>query len=277
MPSDAVAVAEALLDIGGVGFRVQVPITFKSGIVSPVYCDNRTFPFWPAAWTRVIEGFRRLLQEEPIAFDIIGGIEAAGIPHSAALGYALQQPSIFIRKQPKEHGKKARIEGGDVLGKRVVLVEDLVTTGASSLSGVQALRDAGAAVTDCLAIISYGFPEAVQAFQDAGVTLHTLTSFEHVLQGALHRGMLTQSDAAAVRDWLGDPHGWPRDAVRDERRLPCPSQAGRPHARGEFPALRRPGSGPHKDAPHQVLQPPQPGRRFLLPRDRRHRGVRLRL
>src|SRR5579875_587055 len=181
MPVEASEVARALLQIGGVGFRLDDPITFKSGIVSPVYCDNRTFPFWPLEWKKVIEGFSAMIERENISFDVIGGIEAAGIPHSAALGYAMQKPSIFIRKQPKEHGKRARIEGGDVRGKRVLLVEDLVTTGSSSLSGVQALRDAEAIVTDCLAIISYGFAEAELAFETARVRLHTLTNFETVL------------------------------------------------------------------------------------------------
>ena len=170
MPADASGIAEALLAIGGVGFRVDDPITFKSGIVSPVYCDNRTFPFWPRQWTEVIQGFAALIDDEGLRCDVIGGIEAAGIPHSAALGYATQRPSVFIRKQPKEHGKRARIEGGDVTGKHVLLVEDLVTTGGSSLSAVHALREAGATVTDCLAIISYGFAEARQsAFRDAAV------------------------------------------------------------------------------------------------------------
>ncbi len=202
------AIAEALLAIGGVGFRLSDPITFKSGIVSPVYCDNRTFPFWPAQWKQVIEGFAALTKRAGLPFDVIGGIEAAGIPHSAALGYATGLPSIFIRKQAKEHGKRNRIEGGDVAGKRVLLVEDLVTTGSSSLSGVTALREAGATVTDCLAIISYGFAEARQAFAAAGITLHTLTDFEAVLSGAIQRGLLDETGAAAVRDWLSDPHGW---------------------------------------------------------------------
>ncbi len=202
------SVAEALLAIGGVGFRLDHPITFKSGIVSPVYCDNRTFPFWPAQWKKVIAGFASLLDREGIGFDVIGGLETAGIPHSSALGYAMERPSVFIRKQPKEHGKRARIEGGNVQGTRVLLVEDLVTTGGSSLSGVQALRDEGAIVTDCLAIISYGFDEAVQAFAAAGVNLHTLTSFESVLQAALTQSVLDSESADAVRDWLRDPHGW---------------------------------------------------------------------
>lgn len=208
MPVDADAIAEALLDIGGVGFRLDDPITFKSGIVSPVYCDNRTFPFWPAEWTRVIGGFIALIDREGLPCEVIGGIEAAGIPHSAALGYALQRPSVFVRKQVKEHGKKARIEGGDVAGRRVLLVEDLVTTGSSSLSGVQALRDAGASVTDCLAIISYGFAEAREAFAAQQVRLHTLTNFGSVLRIAVKRHVLNEQDAATVENWMRDPHGW---------------------------------------------------------------------
>ena len=204
----AYAVASALLSIGGVGFRLEDPITFKSGIISPVYCDNRTFPYWPAEWKQVIAGFAAMIASRGIAYDAIGGIEAAGIPHSAALGYAMGKPSLFIRKQPKEHGKRARIEGGDVDGKRVLLVEDLVTTGGSSLSGVTALREAGATVTDCLAIISYGFPEAGGAFAAAGVTLHTLTNFEVVLRIARERGMLDADGSAEIEAWLADPHGW---------------------------------------------------------------------
>ena len=120
----------------------------------------------------------------------------------------MRQPSIFIRKAAKEHGTKKRVEGGDVSGKRVLLVEDLVTTGGSSLSGVEALRAEGAAVTDCLAIISYGFAEASEAFERAGVKLHTLTDFETVLDVVTAHGTLNTSAAEQIRLWLRDPHGW---------------------------------------------------------------------
>ncbi|MES2391847.1 MAG: phosphoribosyltransferase family protein, partial [Acidobacteriota bacterium] len=139
---------------------------------------------------------------------VVGGIEAAGIPHSAALGFAMQRPSVFIRKEAKGHGAKKRVEGGDVAGKRVMLVEDLVTTGMSSLAAVEALREEGAIVTDCLAIISYGFVEGKEAFAKAGVMLHALTSFEEVLQVELKSGARDEVSAAIVRDWLGDPQGW---------------------------------------------------------------------
>jgi orotate phosphoribosyltransferase len=201
-------VAEALIEIKGVGFRPFDPITFKSGLKSPVYCDNRTFPFWPKQWAKVIHGFEKLIVDGNISFDVIGGIEAAGIPHSAALGFSMAKPSIFIRKEAKEHGTKKRVEGGDVSGKRVLLVEDLVTTGGSSLSGIEALRAEGAIVTDCLAIISYGFSDAMEQFAAAGVKLHPLTTFETVLEIAEARSMIDAAGAASVRDWLKDPHGW---------------------------------------------------------------------
>ena len=201
-------VAQALIDIKGVGFRPNDPITFKSGLKSPVYCDNRMFPFWPAQWATVIAGFQETIAADNISFDVIGGIEAAGIPHSAALGFATAMPSIFIRKEAKEHGTKKRVEGGKVNGKRVLLVEDLVTTGMSSLSGVEALRAEGAIVEDCLAIISYNFPDAVEQFKKAGVRLHPLTTFEVVLDIATTRALIDEEGASSVRDWLNDPRGW---------------------------------------------------------------------
>ena len=201
-------IAESLIVIDGVGFRPSAPITFKSGIQSPVYCDNRRFPFWPEHWTKVIRGLEQLIAERAISLDIVGGVEAAGIPHSAALGFHMQKPSIFIRKEPKGHGTKKRVEGGDVAGKRVVLVEDLVTTGSSSMAAIEALRDEGAVVTDCLAIISYGFPEAIELFAQHAIKLHTTTSFESVLAVALERSLITDVDASIVRDWLKNPRAW---------------------------------------------------------------------
>jgi orotate phosphoribosyltransferase len=201
-------IAEALLAIGGVGFKPDAPITFKSGIKSPVYCDNRRFPFWPQEWVKVIRGFEALIADRGIGVDVVGGVEAAGIPHSAALGFAMRKPSVFVRKEAKEHGTKKRVEGGDVTGLRVVLVEDLVTTGMSSLAAIEALRNEGAVVSDCLAIISYGFAEAAALFAERGVRLHAATTFEDVLRVALEQGTIDAGGAAVVRDWLGDPRGW---------------------------------------------------------------------
>lgn len=199
-------IARTLLAIHAVGFTPQAPVTFKSGIRSPVYVDNRRLPFHPQEWRRVIEGFVTLIESRTIEFDVIAGIETAGIPHSAALAYTLERPSVFVRKEAKTHGTRSRIEGGDVAGRRVLLIEDLVTTGSSSLSGIAALREAGAQVTDCLAILSYDFEEARAGFEAAAVHLHTLTSFADLLSEA--RLTLPSTTIDAVEDWLRDPHGW---------------------------------------------------------------------
>lgn len=201
-------VARALLSIKAVGYTPDTPITFKSGIQSPVYVDNRRLPYWPEQWRVVIDGFAEIMQTDLQAVEVIAGIETAGIPHSAALGYALAKPSVFVRKQPKDHGTKSRIEGGDVAGKRVVLVEDLVTTGSSSLAGVEPLREAGAVVTDCLTIITYGFEDTQERFARAGVRLWALTTFEVVFALAAAEGYFSADAAAVVQNWRAEPVGW---------------------------------------------------------------------
>lgn len=208
MTSVKADVAQSLLKIGAVGFTPDRPITFKSGILSPVYVDNRRLPYYPGEWREVIAAFQQVIQEKGIHFDVIAGIETAGIPHSAALGFASQKSSVFVRKATKDHGTKKRVEGGDVRGKTVLLIEDHITTGGSSLSGVEALRAEGATVTHCLAITSYEFAEAVENFQAAEVTLETLTSFSAILQQAEKSKALSTANRELIEDWLRDPHGW---------------------------------------------------------------------
>lgn len=193
--------AHTLLDIQALGYSPDEPLTFKSGIVSPIYVDNRRLPYQPDAWHAIIDDFRALVEREKLSFDVIAGIETAGIPHGAALAYALRQPFVFVRKQPKDHGTKRRVEGGDVTGKRVLLVEDLITTGGSSLSGAHALIDEGAQVIACLAIFSYGFPQADEAFAQAGIPLRTLTTLPELLSAAQQSGYLSPEALATVNAW----------------------------------------------------------------------------
>jgi orotate phosphoribosyltransferase len=208
MSNRTTRVAQVLIEIEAIGFSPDAPVTFKSGIVSPVYVDNRTLPYWPEQWHTVLAAFQQLIREDNIQSEVIAGMAAAGIPHSAVLGYILRKPSVFVRKEVKEHGTGRLVEGGDVQGKRVALVEDLVTTGSSSLAGVRALREAGAVVSDCLAIISYGFDEARAAFDEADVRLHTLTSFNVVVAEALKIGLFGAEEKSVIEDWFHDPHGW---------------------------------------------------------------------
>lgn len=199
-------IAHALLGIGAVGFATEEPITFKSGLLSPVYIDNRQLIYWPEQWRTIVQGFKAMASG--LQFDIIAGIETAGIPHSSALAYEMAVPSVFVRKQVKAHGTRSRVEGGSVDGKRVLLIEDLVTTGGSSLAGVAALREDGAEVTDCLCITTYGFAMSGSAFKALKVQLHPLVTFDVIIQTAHELGYFDTDKLAIIQDWRRNPHEW---------------------------------------------------------------------
>lgn len=203
-----IAVAHALLDIGAVGFTPDKPITFKSGILSPVYVDNRRLPYHPQQWHTIIDAFVRRIRDEHLAFDIIAGVAVGGVPHSAALAYTLRCPSVFVRKESKGYGKNQRVEGGSVTSQRVLMIEDLITTGSSALTAIEALRAEGAIVQDLCAIVSYGFSEATQALVGADITLHTLIDFPTILEVARQRGQLTSEQETTIKAWLANPHAW---------------------------------------------------------------------
>lgn len=202
------AVAEVLLEIQAIKFVTAAPLTLKSGMRSPLYVDNRVLPFHPKAWRTVLAAWQSKIAEHGLAFDCLAGIETAGIPHSAALGYILEKPSVFVRKKAKDHGTKSKVEGGDVTGKSVLLIEDHVTTGGSSLAGVESLREAGGQVDVCLSITWYDFLETRQAFDDAEVALYTLTNVSQILDVAVERQIVSNEDNAVIRDWLVDPQSW---------------------------------------------------------------------
>lgn len=202
------SIARALLEIGAVGFSPQAPNTFKSGIVSPVYVDNRRLIYHPQQWHVIIAGFKSFIESQGLQYDVIAGVAVGGVPHSSALAYLSKKPAIFVRKETKGHGMAQRVEGGDVAGKTVLLLEDLVTTGGSCLSGIDAIRKSGAIVDDVVAIVSYGFAEATSAFTQAGVKLHTLTDLATILDLAQDLGMFSANDAGMIRDWFKNPHSW---------------------------------------------------------------------
>jgi orotate phosphoribosyltransferase len=201
-------IARAILEIGAVGFKPTEPLTFKSGIISPVYVDNRIFPAYPDKFKLVIDGFENLIKEKKLDFDMVAGIAVGGIPYSAVLGFQIKRPSVFVRKESKGYGKNKRVEGGDVNGEKILLVEDLVSTGSSSLSGVRALREEGAIVSDCVIIVSYEFPESKENFEKEKVKLHALTNFPTIFEQAVEMKKITEDEKKIVEDWYSDPWGW---------------------------------------------------------------------
>jgi orotate phosphoribosyltransferase len=208
--SDARAreVARALVEASALTYQAGAPVTFRSGLRSPLYVDGRRLISHPGPWRVVIDALRTAIEREAIAVDAVAGVETAGIPHSSALAYAASLPSVFVRKVAKGHGLGRRVEGGDVAGRRVVLIEDLVTTGGSSLDAVDALRDAGATVVDVVAIATYGFAGMAEAFAGAGVRLSVLTTVAAIVDEAEAAGRLDRAAAADIRAWLADPTAW---------------------------------------------------------------------
>lgn len=209
-------IAQILLKNNCIGFALEKPITFKSGLISPVYIDNRTLPFFPQDWKIVIEGFKQLIASNKLEFDIIAGIETAGIPHSAALGFSVQKPSVFVRKQAKDHGTKKMVEGGVVKDHKILLIEDHITTGMSSLKGVDSIRNEGGIVENCLSITSYAFSRSASEFANKKVALHTLTDFPAILEEAIKMNKISTDQKTAIESWLANPWDWAKNRLTEK-------------------------------------------------------------
>lgn len=201
-------IARDLLSIGAVALRPDDPFTWASGRLSPVYTDNRLILSYPAVRDRVAAAFAEAV--EGVGVDAVSATATAGIPHGALLADRTGLPFSYVRAQAKGHGRQNRIEGHVERGQRVVLVEDLVSTGGSVLSAAEALGEAGAEVVLALAVFSYGFPEADAAFASAGLPLVTLTDFPTLAEAARATGALGPDAWAVLDAWRRDPAGWSR-------------------------------------------------------------------
>ena len=199
--------AEHLVGYGAVTF-LEAPMRLKSGLVTPIYVDNRSLTAHPDAWRDIIETMASRIAELGLEFDVVAGVEGAGVSHAAALAYRLSKPSIFVRSQPKTYGDKSRIEGADVKGKRVLIIEDHISTGLSLLSAVEALKAEGALVTDCLAITSFGIDETKKLFEKEAVVCHEMLGFEKVIDKAIETKRLDAEQKEVLTDWLANPWTW---------------------------------------------------------------------
>ncbi len=196
--------AEELLRIGAVVFSPDEPFTWASGIRSPVYVDNRLTLAHPEVRRQICAAFAAFADREKLAIDAVVGTATAGIPHAAWLADRLGLPMAYVRGSAKQHGRLNKVEGGLEGGMRVVLVEDLVSTGGSSLNAVGALHAVGVHVLAVLAIFTYELRAAAEAFRAAGVPLHVLTDFSTVFRTALRDGHFTDEQTAHVMDWHRD-------------------------------------------------------------------------
>ena len=206
MSNSAESIARNLLQINAIKLSPQKPFTWASGIKSPIYCDNRLTLSYPSLRTEIIQAFTEVVKG--LDFDVVGGIATAGIPHGALLADRLEKPYLYVRSQAKAHGRQNKIEGKLTKGDKVLLVEDLISTGMSSLQAVDAVREAGGQVDTVLSIFNYGFQRAVDAFEAKNCTFVSLSNYDILLKQAVLNGYLESDQLALLSRWKEDPENW---------------------------------------------------------------------
>ncbi len=212
-PADSVTarrVAGWLLDSEAVRLRPADPFTWSSGWRSPIYCDNRVTLAFPEIRTAIAEALEAATRQHFAAAEAVAGVATAGIAQGALLAERLGLPFSYVRPQPKSHGMGNQIEGRVMPGQRIVLVEDLISTGGSSLKAAEALRSAGAEVVGMLAVFTYGFPQAERAFQAAQIPLVCLSDYAALLTEAQARSVIGEEELAHLSAWREAPEVWGR-------------------------------------------------------------------
>lgn len=194
-------IARQLLNIGAVELRPQDPFTWASGIKSPIYCDNRLTMSYPAVRKEIAKGLAGLIQESYPDCEVVAGTATAGIPHAAWVSDLLDLPMVYVRSKAKEHGQGNMIEGKVEPGKKVVVVEDLISKGGSVLQAAEGLKAAGFDVLGIVAIFTYDLPQSIQSITGAGFTFHTLTNFPALVEEAVEMNAISEEDLPMLADW----------------------------------------------------------------------------
>lgn len=203
-------IALRLLQINAIKLSPQNPFTWASGIKSPIYCDNRLVLSYPDIRRSIIEAFAGLAETfEP--YDLIAGVATAGIAHGALLAQHLDKPFAYVRSKPKGHGRQNMIEGLIKEGQRILVIEDLISTGGSSLAAVHALRERGCKVVATLAIFQYNFEQAAMRFKEADCPFETLTDYKALLSAARTQSMFGDDELSLLEKWYQDPHNWGKE------------------------------------------------------------------
>lgn len=200
--------AAKLLDVKAIKLQPDAPFTWASGWKSPFYCDNRKTLSFPALRSFVKIELARLIMEQFPEADAVAGVATGAIAQGALVADELGLPFAYVRSKPKDHGLANLIEGELPTGAKVVVVEDLISTGGSSLKAVEALRNVGFEVVGMVASYTYGFDVAKQAFEDAKVQLLTLTNYEAVLEAALQTGYISNDQIPTLNEWRSNPSEW---------------------------------------------------------------------
>jgi orotate phosphoribosyltransferase len=202
------AVAEKLLQINAIKLSPQQPFTWASGWKSPIYCDNRRVLSFPFVRDFIKSEMCNVVFEEFPQVDILAGVATAGIPWGAMVADQLKLPFIYVRPKPKEHGLGNQIEGFYEKGKKILLIEDLISTGKSSLEVAEVLRKAELDVVGMVSIFTYGFEVAVEAFKRAGIEYRSLTNYPTLIELAVEKGIVTAEEQNTLLNWRQDPSNW---------------------------------------------------------------------
>ncbi len=204
----ALKVAEFLLQIKAIKLQPANPFVWASGWKSPIYCDNRKTLSYPSIRTFIRQAYAELILDTFGKPDVIAGVATGGIAQGALVAQELGVPFIYVRTSAKAHGLGNQIEGDFEAGQKVVVIEDLISTGGSSLSAVSALRAAGCEVKGLVAIFSYGFEVAKNSFKEAKCPFETLTNYDFLIQEALRHEYINEADLESLKKWREDPSNW---------------------------------------------------------------------
>jgi orotate phosphoribosyltransferase len=208
MENISIKTAEYLLQIKAIKLQPSNPFTWASGWKSPIYCDNRKTLSFPEVRSYIRDSFSSLIMELYPDVELIAGVATGAIAHGALVADKLGLPFIYVRSGAKEHGLGNQIEGYFETGQKVVVIEDLISTGGSSLSAVRALREAGCEVLGMVAIFTYGFNKATEGFAVENCKLDTLSNYQVLIESALKSKYIGQSDIETLKKWRVDPSSW---------------------------------------------------------------------
>lgn len=201
-------IAERLLEINAVALKPQDPFTWTSGLRSPIYCDNRLTLSFPVVRREIALGLQKLILENFPDAQVIAGTATAGIPHAAWVSELLDLPMCYVRSKAKGHGKGNQIEGKVLPGQKVVVVEDLISTGGSVVTAVQALKEAGCEVLGVVSIFTYGLDKGKELFVQEGIKSKSLTDFATLVAVAIEKGYISENNQESLLAWSRDPAEW---------------------------------------------------------------------